>query len=247
MDELVTNDNLFVGEVCHIEAAQPGGPRFNRSSDDDARRSFDNLILLCHPHHRRIDSDVDRYSVDELREMKAVHESGFLRDQFKVDESVVYEVEREMREYWADVRRRQREHIVPDLAVRLEADAAGIEVFRQLDDAIRRLEELVGSFAKSDEWIGEELSKFLEDIGYNLDLIQGVPYYENPFELRNWELHHIGAPNALLDCKTLVLQAEVHYLSAYVKLHPTDVQAQARLGEVKDSLAKIAGSHGYVD
>jgi len=31
---LVTDKNLFVGELCHIEAAAPGGPRYNDKMSD---------------------------------------------------------------------------------------------------------------------------------------------------------------------------------------------------------------------
>src|SRR5699024_11234348 len=37
--ELVTARNLFVGQICHIEAANPGGQRYNPNSTDEERRS----------------------------------------------------------------------------------------------------------------------------------------------------------------------------------------------------------------
>lgn len=33
--ELVTKKNLFVGELCHIEAVSSGGPRHNPASTDN--------------------------------------------------------------------------------------------------------------------------------------------------------------------------------------------------------------------
>ncbi len=60
----------MIGRICHIEAAQPDGKRFNHAMSNEERRSFNNLLLLCGDHHTVIDSDEDRYSVTHLRQMK---------------------------------------------------------------------------------------------------------------------------------------------------------------------------------
>jgi hypothetical protein len=66
----------FVGVVCHVEAAEPGGQRFNAASSNDARRSFDNLMLMCGQHHVKTDN-VTKYPVETLQEMKHDHEAKF--------------------------------------------------------------------------------------------------------------------------------------------------------------------------
>lgn len=48
---LVDEKGNFVGEVCHIEAAMPGGERFNPNMTNKERRSYDNLLLMCHHHY----------------------------------------------------------------------------------------------------------------------------------------------------------------------------------------------------
>jgi hypothetical protein len=60
--------------ICHIEAAEHGGQRYNPNSTDDYRRNYDNLILLCANHHKVTD-DISIYSVSALREMKRNHET----------------------------------------------------------------------------------------------------------------------------------------------------------------------------
>ena len=64
---MMNKGGVFVGEVCHIEAAAEGGPRFNPGMANEDRRRANNLILLCHEHHRVVD-DVDNcsYSVQIL-------------------------------------------------------------------------------------------------------------------------------------------------------------------------------------
>ncbi|MBL8607176.1 MAG: hypothetical protein JNL38_07640, partial [Myxococcales bacterium] len=66
----------FIGQVCHIEAAQKGGERFNDAMSDEDRRAFENLMLMCYEHHVATD-DVDKYPVATLRKFKADHERRF--------------------------------------------------------------------------------------------------------------------------------------------------------------------------
>jgi uncharacterized protein YecT (DUF1311 family) len=86
---LVDDLNIFVGEVCHIHAIRKKDARYDPSKSDDELRHFDNLMLMCHAHHRRIDSRADLYSADMLREMKLEHETLCASEDFTADDSVV--------------------------------------------------------------------------------------------------------------------------------------------------------------
>lgn len=69
-------ENKVVGQICHICARSPEGPRFDPSQTALARHSFENLILLCGTHHAVVDDDVEAYTVERLRTMKSRHEAG---------------------------------------------------------------------------------------------------------------------------------------------------------------------------
>tara|TARA_R110002072_G_scaffold165194_2_gene318364 strand:+ start:2996 stop:3823 length:828 start_codon:yes stop_codon:yes gene_type:complete len=73
---MIDSEGTFVGEICHIEGALPGGERFNPNQCNEDRRQFSNLMLMCHPHHKKSD-DVDKFPVEELQSMKAAHERKF--------------------------------------------------------------------------------------------------------------------------------------------------------------------------
>ncbi|KIU11162.1 hypothetical protein SC09_Contig24orf00043 [Bacillus subtilis] len=60
-----------MGEICHIEAAMPGGERFYPNQTNEERRDFDNLMMLCLDHHK-ITNNVDKYPVEKLQEMKKI-------------------------------------------------------------------------------------------------------------------------------------------------------------------------------
>jgi len=71
--KLVDNHGNLIGQICHIEAAAPGGERYNPNSNDEARRDFSNLMILCYACHIE-SNDVIKYPVTKLREIKATHE-----------------------------------------------------------------------------------------------------------------------------------------------------------------------------
>ncbi|HEV7401689.1 MAG TPA: hypothetical protein VGO11_02140 [Chthoniobacteraceae bacterium] len=72
---LVEDDNLLVGDICHIHGVSPNQPRYDPEKDDAYLRSHINLLLLCSPHHRRVDEFADEFSPEELRKMRDIHES----------------------------------------------------------------------------------------------------------------------------------------------------------------------------
>jgi hypothetical protein len=75
---IVSEDNILFGEICHIEAANEGGERYNPDMTDKERASFENLILLCSNHHIKT-NNVVIYTVSELKKMKQEHESLFAK------------------------------------------------------------------------------------------------------------------------------------------------------------------------
>ncbi len=64
----------YVAELCHIEAAEPGGPRYNSSQSDEDRRAYTNLLFMCHAHHKETD-DESLFSVAKLQKIKNDHEA----------------------------------------------------------------------------------------------------------------------------------------------------------------------------
>ena len=70
-------DETNISNICHIETAEKGGERYNPNSNDEERKSFENLILLC-PNHHKVTGDVQKYTVEVFCEMKRTHETGKL-------------------------------------------------------------------------------------------------------------------------------------------------------------------------
>lgn len=70
-------DGNYIAQMCHIEAAESGGPRFNGNMTNEDRRHVSNLMLMCYRHHV-LTNDENKYTVERLRQMKADHEAKFL-------------------------------------------------------------------------------------------------------------------------------------------------------------------------
>ena len=66
-----------MGQVAHIKAESPGGPRYDPNQTDEERHGFHNLLFLCVPHHLVIDdpANLSNYTVEALTEIKKSHES----------------------------------------------------------------------------------------------------------------------------------------------------------------------------
>ena len=71
---IIEESDTVTGDICHIKAASPGGPRYDPAQEDAARQDAKNLILLCTRHHRIVDADERTFTVDVLTKMKQAHE-----------------------------------------------------------------------------------------------------------------------------------------------------------------------------
>jgi hypothetical protein len=72
---LVEVSGTITGEIAHIRASSPNGPRYDSAQSDEHRNGFGNLILLCSRHHTVIDTEFEKYSVPVLEKMKRDHEA----------------------------------------------------------------------------------------------------------------------------------------------------------------------------
>jgi hypothetical protein len=70
----IVQGETIIGQICHIRAQSPSGPRYDPQQSAAERHDYPNLILLCANHHIIVDGDPDIYTVEALVEVKAAHE-----------------------------------------------------------------------------------------------------------------------------------------------------------------------------
>jgi len=88
---IAEDGDTVIGDICHIAAASPNGPRYDKTMNDDQRRSYDNLILLCNKHHREIDNEnnLKEYTTEELKKWKKKHLKKFKNEEIPVSDNLV--------------------------------------------------------------------------------------------------------------------------------------------------------------
>src|SRR5258706_508619 len=71
----VTQETLNIAEKAHIYAFSTKGPRGNRGISKRKINSLENLFLVCHECHRKIDREKNsgRYAVEVVRGVKIAH------------------------------------------------------------------------------------------------------------------------------------------------------------------------------
>ena len=236
-----------MGQLCHIEAANPGGQRYNQASTDEERRSAENLLLLCYRHHKETD-DVIAFDAPALKAMKLRHESAHGQKPFKVNEAFLHKLEAEMQAYWNDIENANKNlHVAPEFAVAVRAGTAAVAQYVEVEKSVRTLIEVLTTLAVSDATLNDEIRSHLEALGYETGTYDNVPYYKNPFFNRNWETHALLVNNTLTDLVVALKQAEVRFLEEYAKTHSNELEALERLEVAKAELHAMAVSAGYAD
>jgi hypothetical protein len=224
---LVNEKNQFIAQVCHIEAADSGGERFNPAQTDEQRRAYENLVLLCYPHHVET-NDVVEYGVEKLRRMKHAHEQTFGRKLFQIDEALLHKIADEMQAYWKQVALLHREReLAAEFAIEIDASASYFQLAEDATQLIADLERLQGYLIESDRLRG---------------LNQDPPTGPNDFEVL-----YLGFTNTITKLSVVQCQMEIKYLEEYMKLHPGDQAARVRLESLKPRFARLASSASYVD
>jgi len=57
MQRIINSEGTLIGELCHIEGALPGSPRFDPGQSNEQRRAYENLVLMCRVHHKETDNE----------------------------------------------------------------------------------------------------------------------------------------------------------------------------------------------
>jgi Nucleoside phosphorylase len=78
-ENLILNSNEYdkisqIGEIAHIIAHSPMGPRGDPNYPKEKLNKYENLILLCPTCHKKIDTQPHKYTAEILQDIKEKHE-----------------------------------------------------------------------------------------------------------------------------------------------------------------------------
>ena len=244
---LINYKKQFVGQLCHIEGALPGGERYNPNQTDEDRRSYNNLLLMCYPHHIET-KDVNEFPVASLKKIKSDHEAKFENNNFMIDEKAFLKLKREMEIYWDNVEKlNTMDHAMAELAFDISVKGSFFDIIKNCRDNMHHLQGLFKTLKASDENIMDDFVSLLKRKNIDLSLFNDVPYYENPFANRNWEIHHMGAANLMQRLNIDLMHLEIKFLEEYLKTNSDDREARDRLESLKESFAELAQHAMVID
>lgn len=215
---LINEKNQFIAQVCHIEAALQKGERFNSNQSSEERRDYDNLILLCYPHHVET-NDVVEYTVERMQKLKYEHESQFEKSLYRIDEAVIYKIVFEMEIFWNQIEKLNKlEHSMQEFAVDVNAQCSYFDIINEARINVQYLQEFFDTFRESEK----------DTNGH-------------------WELHYIGVPNRINRLHIDLAHLEIKYLEEYLKTHTNDYSQRKRLDLLKKEFKEIAQHATVID
>ena len=146
---LIDEDDDFIAQVWHIEAAEQGGERFNPAMSDDQRRGASNLLVLCYRHHKKT-NDVKTYTVEVLKKIKADHEALWSERPFSIPDSAVEKIIEDEIGYWLKIEMINSEWVKGfNLAMPIPKARDPMAHLAELSDSIDWLESLLTDLQKN--------------------------------------------------------------------------------------------------
>ena len=241
---LINQNNQLIAQVCHIEAVGINGERHNPESNDEYRRSYNNLIILCFPHHKET-NDATKYSVENLVEMKKNHEGLHRKSNFKISNQTLKKMMSDMDKYWDDIKK--SDHIFPELAMKVSSEDKFPKLIARIHSSFSSLEDMLEGLHESDRKLPEDLKKFLSKKGIVKDLFVDDNPYNNPFISRNWESHNLMKNNLISRIKIDLTHLEIKFLEEYLKNNPHNAKMQNKLKKCKKNLKEDAQTAKHAD
>lgn len=175
------DNNLFIAQLCHIEAVSPNGQRYNPNKTDEEINSSDNLLFLCYRHHKVTDN-VDLYPVEKLKEIKNNHEAKFKEASYDYPKEVLNNLETEIENFWTQIDKLHLEHIIPELSVPINTKSDILSLISEVNEFLGHLNE-VNSVLMSDckrthfEYVCLAMPNLLTRISVAIDQIE-IKYLE---------------------------------------------------------------------
>ncbi|WP_299440081.1 hypothetical protein [uncultured Rhodospira sp.] len=244
---LVDDDGDFVAQICHIEAAEPKGERYNPAMTDEERRSEKNLVVLCYRHHVKT-NNTDIYSAEVLREMKREHESNFGESAFSIREEALDQISKEQNLLYHDIEK------INSLWLKEVNEAMEVDVHRDPLHHIFAVRENLGYVVNVLDEIDKVFDELPEDIreliiqnSQDVKLYDRISSSDNPFYNILWEFRAIGVQNALRRIGVNLKAVEIHILFNTLRMDPDDVDVRKKLTILKEEMLDLAGSACYND
>lgn len=246
-DHPIFNDNgLYIAQLCHINAANDGGQRFDKFQSDEERRAPENLLFMCHRHHKETD-DEKLFTVDKLNDIKTHHESKFTEKGKEASKEMIRQIQFETNYFWKKQAAKTFE--LSDLKIERDFEKEIFDLFCELEEHIKTIENYCDLCADSDstEKLSIDLQELFSKAELKISELNKVPYYENPFNNRNWEIHNIGRPNYFSHISLCLNQLKVKTAEELLKCNPESQELTTLIEKLRGVFDEDYNNSYYVD
>lgn len=230
--------------MYHIEAFEKGGLCFNIIQTDEERNSIANLLFMCYRHHKETD-EVIEYPVARLRKIKEDHELKFTEKGKEASSDMIRQILFEINYFWQ--RQKTKKFEIDDLKIKRDFDLSLNELFDELENHIKTLENYCDTIADSDDVLERDIQKFIALAKLDYNKVKEISYYENPFSGRNWEIHNIGRPNYFSYLNLCINELKVRVLEELHKCDPENIELKDQLDISRSNFEETYDNTYYVD
>ncbi|MCY4321523.1 MAG: hypothetical protein OXC37_03845 [Bdellovibrionaceae bacterium] len=246
-EQLIDEENNCIGQLCHIESANETGARFNPDSNDEYRRSYENLILLCPTHHYKIDKS-KKFSTEKLKSIKTDHEKIFQHSNFKVNDRELIKFMKEMDNYFIEVAKNNRDWQSKCLLARnIDAQRNHFQIIDNICRRFNDIKEICQFLNESDKNLWNEIKFFLNKKANFKKPLKRLENFNNPFIKRNWEIHNLQINNILGSLEIDLIHIEIKFLEEFLKYKLTHWKAKCMLRDRKRIFKNLAQTAIYAD
>lgn len=224
---IFNDDGLYVAELCHIEAANKGGPRYNQEQNDEQRNSINNLLFMCHRHHK----ESDFLDVNSLLEIKKNHEIRFSEETRITSSKMIDQIQCEIDCFWNAQELKEFELVEFSPEVDFKCDE--MSIFSKIEEIIQKIKYLCNISNVSDEALFDEVKEFLAQNGINTKPIEEIPFHQNPLINRNWDINNIAIPNLFSYLDLYIKQIQIKFFEDKLKADPANKRQKDHLSKLK--------------
>lgn len=230
---IFNDDGLYVSELCHIEAAEKGGARYNEGQTDEERRSVKNLLFMCYRHHK----ESNYYDKNKMCTIKNEHEKQFSEESKIISSQMISQIQSEIEYFWN--RQKSKKFQFNEFKPNLNFELNIMSIFEKIDEVSEKISNLCNDITTSDELLFDEIIEFLNKHGINTKIIANIPYYENPFINRNWETNHLAVPNFFSYLDLYIKQLKIKVFEEKIQHSPDDTNLRNHLLRLRLEFEKL--------
>ncbi len=157
---IFNDDGTYIAQLCHITAANKGGPRYDSSQSDEDRRAIENLLFMCHRHHKETD-DTSKFKDSDMEKMKHRHESQFTEKGKALSDKMLEQIDLDSRYYWNQ--QRNKIFFLDELKMKTNLDIDEVKLYTEVEEAIELIFDYCTTCAHSDNstTISSDLKKII--------------------------------------------------------------------------------------